>query len=88
MRVFPIPNDKNNKWVSYQEIKENYLKRRSQKQFISLNDARKNSFVISEDYVPSKSNSLGVYTFSDINLEEVIPYIAVSYTHLTLPTKA
>ena len=26
MRVFPIPNDKNNKWVSYQEIKENDFK--------------------------------------------------------------
>ena len=66
---------KEEKKQKYEEIKENYLKRRSQKQFISLNDARKNSFVISEDYVPSKSNSLGVYTFADINLEEVIPYI-------------
>ena len=26
MRVFPIPNNKNNKWVSYQEIKENDFK--------------------------------------------------------------
>jgi len=62
--------------VKYSEIREHYLKRRSQKQYISLEKARENSFEYDwNTYHPITPNNLGVNTFENINIEDVIPYI-------------
>ena len=60
----------------YIEIREHYLKRRSQKQYISLEKARSNCFEYDwKNYHPATPNNLGVNTFENINIEDVIPYI-------------
>ena len=60
----------------YIEIREHYLKRRSQKQYISLEKARSNCFEYDwKNYHPFTPNNLGVNTFENINIEDVIPYI-------------
>ena len=60
----------------YTEIREHYLNRRSQKQYLSLENARKNYFDYNwKNYTPSEPNNLGVSRFENINIEDVIPYI-------------
>ena len=60
----------------YLEIKDHYLKRRSQKEYISLEEARKNCFDYDwNNYNPITPNNLGVNIFENINIEDVIPYI-------------
>ena len=60
----------------YIEIRKHYLKRRSQKQYISLEKARSNCFEYDwKNYHPFTPNNLGVNTFENINIEDVIPYI-------------
>ena len=60
----------------YTEIREHYLKRRSQKQYVSLENARKNYFEYDWNaYNPIIPNNLGVNTFENINITDVIPYI-------------
>ena len=60
----------------YLEIKENYLQRKEEKQFISLVEARNNSFKINIDKQYKKlPNKLGVSLFDSANISDVIPYI-------------
>jgi len=60
----------------YSEIRENYLNRKTEKQYVSLEDARENLFKYDwNNYNPIKPNNLGVNTFEDINIEDIIPYI-------------
>ena len=66
---------KNNIIKKYTDIKDNYLKRKAQKQFVSLVKRRQNSFIISKDYKPPRSKQTGVQTFTNVNIEEIIPYI-------------
>ena len=66
---------KNNIIKKYTDIKDNYLKRKSQKQFVSLEKARQNSFITSKDYIPPRSTQTGVQTFTNVNIEEIIPFI-------------
>jgi len=59
----------------YSDIKENYLLRKSQKQYVSIETARKNSFTMADDYVPPKAKKIGVQTFKNIVIKDIIPYI-------------
>ncbi|MBT5858814.1 MAG: methionine synthase, partial [Flavobacteriales bacterium] len=60
----------------YLEIRENYLNRKNEKQYVSLEDARENCFKYDwNNYNPIKPNNLGVNTSEDINIEDIIPYI-------------
>ena len=60
----------------YIEIRNNYLKRRSQKEYISIEKARLNHFEFNwKDYNSITPNNLGVQIFENINIEDVIPYI-------------
>ena len=66
---------KNNIIKKYTDIKDNYLKRKSQKQFVSLVQARQNSFIVPKDYIPPRSKQTGVQTYTNVNIEEIIPFI-------------
>ena len=69
-------NFKSDMKEKYSEIKDHYLKRRSQKEYILLKDARKNCFYYDwNNYNPITPNNLGVNIFENINIEDVIPYI-------------
>ena len=62
--------------LQYKSIKENYLNRRLEKEYISLEDARDNSFVVdwSEEKI-HKPNQMGVQVFENIDLENLRKYI-------------
>ena len=59
----------------YSDIKENYLLRKSQKQYVPIEIARKNSFTMPDDYVPPKAKKIGVQTYKNIIIKDIIPYI-------------
>ncbi|MAU35952.1 MAG: methionine synthase [Flavobacteriales bacterium] len=62
--------------TEYDVIKENYLNRRSVKDFISLEDARNNFYKVDWDQVSiHKPNQLGVQVFEDININTIRKYI-------------
>ena len=62
--------------TEYDAIKENYLNRRSVKDFISLEDARNNFYKVDWDQVSiHKANQLGVQVFEDININTIRKYI-------------
>lgn len=59
----------------YQEIRENYLSQRSQRNFIPLAEARTNKYRIDWDnYTPQAPKQLGIFT-KEIPAESLIPYI-------------
>ncbi len=69
-------NFKSDMKEKYLEIKGHYLKRRSQKEYISLEEARKNCFDYDwRNYNSIIPNNLGVNIFENINIEDVIAYI-------------
>jgi 5-methyltetrahydrofolate--homocysteine methyltransferase len=60
----------------YENIKVNYLKKRSEKKYISIDEARKNKLTI--DWANSditKPNKLGITTFNNFSLEKLKSYI-------------
>jgi len=58
------------------EIREKYeSKRASDKDYISLADARKNKFIISDDYIPAKPLFIGKKIVNNISLEILREYI-------------
>ena len=62
--------------AEYDRMRVNHAKKKSQKDTISIEEAQKNHFPIewkSEDIV--KPKFLGVKTITDIQLEEIVPYI-------------
>ena len=62
--------------LEYDSIKENYLDRRSEKEYISIEDARDNSFVV--DWNEEKihdANQLGVQVFENIDIKNLRNYI-------------
>ena len=62
--------------TEYDAIKENYLNRRSVKDFISLEDARNNFYKIDWDQVLiHKANQLGYKFFEEININTIRKYI-------------
>ena len=68
-------NFKSDMKEKYSEIKDHYLKRRSQKEYILLKDARKNCFYYDwNNYNPITPNNLGVNIFENINthIEKII----------------
>ena len=62
--------------IEYDSIKENYLKRRSDKDYISIEEARNNYYKINWNQVSIyKANQLGVQVFEDINISIIRKYI-------------
>ena len=60
----------------YLEIKENYLKKVMQKEYISLHDARDNKNTIDWKNIKiSKPKELGVQLFNDLSIEKIRHYI-------------
>ncbi len=62
--------------IEYDTIKENYLNRSSNKDYISIKDARKNYFKVDWSQVSiHKANQLGVQVFEDIDINSIRNYI-------------
>ncbi|MDF1612959.1 MAG: methionine synthase [Stygiobacter sp.] len=60
----------------YQNLKIEHDKKHQQKEFVSLEFARKNKFIINwKNYQPPKPNFLGVKTFKNYSLDEIKNYI-------------
>ncbi len=60
----------------YENIKQNYLQRKSQKKYLSLVDARNNAFKTDwKNLKITKPNKLGTQIFNDISLKEIRNYI-------------
>ena len=60
----------------YNNLKNNYLSRNSEKEYLTLEEARKNKFALDwTHFQPYKPNLLGVHTFENIPLEELKNYI-------------
>ena len=60
----------------YTHLKEGYLNRSVEKEYLSLQAARKNKFQMDwENFTPYKPNQLGVQVFDQISLEELREYI-------------
>ncbi|GLB51113.1 hypothetical protein NBRC110019_01520 [Neptunitalea chrysea] len=58
----------------YDKLREGYLNRSREKNFLSISDARKNKFPIDWDaYVPLKPNFIGVKQIK-VSLSELVPY--------------
>ena len=78
MRIFPIPDDANNKWVSFPEVND-----------VEFNDADSlyvNNVLKLYFQTLRVSRESSDYSQSEELLESIKGYQAVSYTHLTLPT--
>ncbi|MCB0751810.1 MAG: B12-binding domain-containing protein, partial [Ignavibacteriae bacterium] len=62
--------------IEYNKMRENHKKKYSAKDFISLDEARKNKFTIDWDSQSiKKPNFIGVKTFNNYSLEEIAKYI-------------
>lgn len=60
----------------YTKTREAHLRKRSDKRYVSIEDARKNRFQTDwVDYVPPKPKFLGTKVFNDFSFEELEPYI-------------
>jgi len=60
----------------YQEVRTRYANRKPKSEQISLQKARDNAFLCDwPRYTPPKPSFLGIQTFEDYSLEELIPYI-------------
>lgn len=59
----------------YETLRENFLNRNKEKEFLTLEEARKNKFKIDwENYKPTKPKFIGIQSIS-IELSELVPYI-------------
>ncbi|MCW8957858.1 MAG: B12-binding domain-containing protein, partial [Gammaproteobacteria bacterium] len=62
--------------AEYEAVRERHAGRQAATQFVNLEQARKNKVQIDWDnYTPPEPKALGVTTFDDIPLEELVPYI-------------
>ncbi len=62
--------------AEYVKVREAHLRNESSKRRITLRDARANKFAIDwEGYAPPKPSILGVRSFKDYDLGELVPYI-------------
>jgi len=59
----------------YKKLKEGYLNRKTDKEYIPLEEARKNKFKIDENYEPAIPKQLGVQKFTHYPLQKIIDYI-------------
>ena len=60
----------------YENIKQNYLQRKSQKKYLSLADARNNAFETDwKNLKITQPNKLGIQIFNDISIKEIRNYI-------------
>jgi 5-methyltetrahydrofolate--homocysteine methyltransferase len=62
--------------AEYEEVRRKHAGRRSGRELATLEQARANRATIDwEDYVPPKPNLLGIKSFDDYPIEELVPYI-------------
>ncbi|MBM78581.1 MAG: methionine synthase [Crocinitomicaceae bacterium] len=62
--------------VEYNRIRENHQKKKIKKEYISINEARKNKFSIDwENYSPVKPKKMGEHHLDNISIDEVKEYI-------------
>jgi 5-methyltetrahydrofolate--homocysteine methyltransferase len=62
--------------TEYVKVREAHLRNEASKRRITLSDARSNKFAIDwEGYTPPKPSFLGVRSFSNYDLGELVPYI-------------
>lgn len=60
----------------YAHLREGYLNRSTEKEYLTLEQARKNKLTIDWNrYIPCKPKQLGVQVFSSIHLEDLTEYI-------------
>lgn len=60
----------------YAHLREGYLNRSTEKEYLTLEQARKNKLTIDwNQYIPCKPKQLGVQVFSSIHLEDLTEYI-------------
>lgn len=60
----------------YAHLREGYLNRSTEKEYLTLEQARKNKLTIDwKQYIPCKPKQLGVQVFSSIHLEDLTEYI-------------
>lgn len=60
----------------YAHLREGYLNRSTEKEYLTLEQARKNKLTIDwNQYIPCKPKQLGVQVFSSILLEDITEYI-------------
>lgn len=60
----------------YAHLREGYLNRNTEKEYLTLEQARKNKLTIDwNQYIPCKPKQLGVQVFSSIHLEDLTEYI-------------
>jgi 5-methyltetrahydrofolate--homocysteine methyltransferase len=62
--------------AEYAHIREEHAKRKDAKEYLSLEDARKNAYIVENDpYLPVKPAKTGITFFDDYNLDELRKYI-------------
>ena len=62
--------------TEYQTLREYHLKKKSQKSFLTIDQARKNKFQINwSEYNPIKPKKMGSHVWYNLPLKEIIPYI-------------
>jgi 5-methyltetrahydrofolate--homocysteine methyltransferase len=59
----------------YEELRSTYSKNDTQKSIHTLEKARTLKFVNSTTYTPAKPNKTGVFTFTDYDIDSLVPYI-------------
>ncbi len=62
--------------TEYQTLREYHLKKKSQKSFLTIDQARKNKFQINwSEYKPIKPKKMGSHVWYNLPLKDIIPYI-------------
>ena len=62
--------------TDYQTLREYHLKKKSQKSFLTIDQARKNKFQINwSEYNPIKPKKMGSHVWYNLPLKDIIPYI-------------
>ncbi len=62
--------------TEYQTLREYHLKKKSQKSFLTIDQARKNKFQINwSEYNPIKPKKMGSHVWYNLPLKDIIPYI-------------
>ena len=60
----------------YQTLRDYHAKKKDQKSFLTIEQARKNKFQINwTNYNPTKPKKMGSHVWYDLPLEEIVPYI-------------
>ncbi|WP_028974418.1 methionine synthase [Spirochaeta cellobiosiphila] len=73
---------------SQEKVRRNRAQRSSAADFISLSEARTKRYVPDwNNYTPPKPNNLGITSFLDVRVEEIIPYIDWSFFFLAWELK-